>query len=64
MHVLTHVATGYSAISLRLDQCCMLLQVSVSQVACTALSMIGVGCGNLTSGYTHPLPGLTARSSD
>ena len=35
-----------------------LLQVSVSQVACTALSFIGVPCSGLTPGYANPLPGL------
>ncbi|KAK9869021.1 hypothetical protein WJX84_001753 [Apatococcus fuscideae] len=32
--------------------------VSVSQVACTALSFIGVPCSGLTPGYANPLPGL------
>ena len=43
--------------------CLMLLQVSVSQVACTTLSMIGMTCGNLTAGYAQPLPGLTATTA-
>ncbi|KAL3133692.1 hypothetical protein ABBQ32_008192 [Trebouxia sp. C0010 RCD-2024] len=34
--------------------------VSVSQVACTSLSMIGVPCSTLTAGYAQALPGLTA----
>ena len=34
------------------------MQVSVSQVACTALSLIGVPCSGLTPGYANPLPGL------
>ena len=38
------------------------LQVSVSQVACTSLSLIGLSCGNLTAGYAQPLPGLTATA--
>ncbi|DBA92155.1 hypothetical protein WJX77_006975 [Trebouxia sp. C0004] len=37
--------------------------VSVSQVACTTLSMIGMTCSNLTAGYAQPLPGLTALAS-
>ena len=39
------------------------MQVSVSQVACTTLSMIGMTCGNLTTGYAQPLPGLTPTNA-